>query len=78
MAGLTAAAIHAGADGVIGSLWRVDDRQTRALMLALHRAYRRTGDAAAALREAQLSLLRSGDTALSSPAAWAGFRYAGR
>jgi CHAT domain-containing protein len=78
MAGLTAAAMGAGADGVIGSLWRVEDRQTRLLMTALHRAYRPTGDAAAALREAQLSLLRSSDAALQSPAAWAGFRYAGR
>lgn len=78
MAGLTAAAMGAGADGVIGSLWRVEDRQTRALMTVLHRVYRPTGDAAAALREAQLSLLGSSDASLRSPAAWAGFRYAGR
>jgi CHAT domain-containing protein len=78
MAGLTAAAMGAGADGVIGSLWRVEDRQTRALMTVLHNAYRLTGDGAAALREAQLSLLGSSDATLRSPAAWAGFRYAGR
>lgn len=78
MAGLTTAAMGAGADGVIGSLWRVEDRQTRALMTVLHNTYRLTGDGAAALREAQLSLLGSADPALRSPAAWAGFRYAGR
>lgn len=78
MAGLTGAAVRAGADGVIGSMWRVEDRQTRLLMTALHRAYPSATSAAAALRDAQLSLLRSGDAALQSPAAWSGFRYMGR
>lgn len=78
MAGLTAAAMGAGADGVIGSLWRVEDNQTRALMTVVHRTYGATGDAAAALRQAQLSFLASSDANLRSPAAWAGFRYTGR
>lgn len=78
MAGLTGAAMRAGADGVIGSIWRVDDRQTRMLMTALHRAYPSAEGAAVALRQAQLSFLHSTDPTLRSPAAWAGFRYAGR
>ncbi len=77
MAGLTAAAMKAGAGGVIGSLWRVEDSQTLELMTALHREYQASGDPSAALRRAQLTLLRSADSRLRSPAAWAGFRYVG-
>jgi CHAT domain-containing protein len=73
LAGLSAALLGAGADAVVGSLWRVDDGLTAPLMVAFHREYARTGDAAAALRASQLTLLRSPDTRLRSPAAWAGF-----
>ena len=76
-AGLSGAFLAAGAGGVVGSLWRVDDAHTRVLMEHFHRAYRTSGNAAAALRTAQLQMLGSADPALRSPAAWAGFRYAG-
>ncbi|MBW3571085.1 MAG: CHAT domain-containing protein [Gemmatimonadetes bacterium] len=76
-AGLAGAFMAAGAGGVVGSLWRVDDHSTRALMERFHAGYRRSGDAAQALRQAQLQMLRSDDASLRSPAAWAGFRYAG-
>ncbi|MBW3570004.1 MAG: CHAT domain-containing protein [Gemmatimonadetes bacterium] len=76
-AGLSGAMLRAGAGGVVGSLWRVDDGLTRELMTGFHDAYRATGDAAAALRQAQLRLLGSPDATLRSPAAWSGFRYAG-
>lgn len=76
-AGLAGAFAMAGAGGVLGAAWRVDDQATRALMQAFHGAYVRTGDPAGALRAAQLELLRSRDPALRSPAAWAGFRYLG-
>jgi CHAT domain-containing protein len=76
-AGFTRSLLAAGAGGVLGSLWRVDDERTRALMVAFHQAYRASGDGPGALRAAQLRLLRSADPALRSPAAWAGFRYAG-
>ncbi|HEX9938795.1 MAG TPA: CHAT domain-containing protein [Longimicrobium sp.] len=75
--GLVGAFLAAGADGAVGSLWEVDDRLTRPLMVEFHRAYRATPNAPGALRTAQLRLLASGDPALRSPAAWAGFRYAG-
>ncbi len=78
LAGFSGALLAAGAGGVVGSLWQADDRLTQPLMLAFHRAYRRTGDPAAALRHAQLEMLRSRDPARRSPAAWAGFRYIGR
>jgi CHAT domain-containing protein len=76
-AGLSGAFLAAGAHGVVGSLWRVDDALTRALMIDFHRAYRASGDGAAALRTAQLGFLHSSDPLRRSPAAWAGFRYAG-
>jgi CHAT domain-containing protein len=75
--GFSAALIAAGAEGVLGSLWRVDDQLTRALMAEFHRAYRSTGDAPAALRTAQLHLLHSSDLRLRSPAVWAAFIYLG-
>jgi CHAT domain-containing protein len=76
--GFARALLQAGAGGVVGSLWRVDDDHTRALMVAFHRAWRAGGgDGPGALRAAQLRLLRSADPALRSPAAWAAFRYAG-
>jgi CHAT domain-containing protein len=55
----------------------VDDALTRALMIDFHRAYRTSGDGATALRAAQLGFLHSSDPLRRSPAAWAGFRYAG-
>ncbi|HEX2209940.1 MAG TPA: CHAT domain-containing protein [Longimicrobium sp.] len=77
LAGFSGALLAAGAGGVVGSLREADDRLTQPLMLAFHRAYRRSDDPAAALREAQLELLHSRDPARRSPAAWAGFRYIG-
>ena len=76
-AGLAGAFLAAGAGGVVGSLWRVDDQATRVLMEHFHAAYGQSGNPAAALRQAQLRMLQSADPALRSPAAWAGFRYAG-
>jgi CHAT domain-containing protein len=75
--GLSEAFLAAGAGGVVGSLWKVREEPTQALMQEFHAAYRTSGNAAAALRTAQLRLLASSDPALRSPAAWAGFRYAG-
>lgn len=74
-AGLSGALLGAGAGGVVGSLWEVNDASTQPFMLAFHRAYQKTDDPAAALRDAQLEMLRSNDPALRSPAAWGGFRY---
>ncbi|HEX9938242.1 MAG TPA: CHAT domain-containing protein [Longimicrobium sp.] len=76
--GFSGALLGAGAGGVVGSLWEVDDSLTQPFMLAFHRAYRRTSDPATALRDAQLEMLHSRNPALSSPAVWGGFRYIGR
>lgn len=73
--GLATAMLSAGADGVVGTGWRVEDDLTRPLMIRFHRAYRASGDAAASIRVAQLAALRSRNPRLRSPAAWAAFRY---
>ena len=78
VSGLTEAFLSAGAGGVVGSLWRVNDAWTAALMREFHRAYHASGRAAESLRSAQLTLLHSPDAALRSPAAWGAFRYVGR
>ncbi|HEX2210313.1 MAG TPA: CHAT domain-containing protein, partial [Longimicrobium sp.] len=78
LSGLSGALLDAGARGVVGSLWRVDEGLTRELMTRLHEVYRTTGSGAEALRAAQLGMLRSGDPGLQAPAAWAGFRHMGR
>jgi len=78
LGGLAGALLAAGAGGVVGTVWKVDDRSTLPLMVAFHRAYRATGNGPRALRAAQLQMLGSQDPALRSPAAWAGFQYTGR
>lgn len=71
--GLARAFLTAGADVVVASLAPVGDRSTRELAVAFHQQYQRNQDAAAALREAQLMLLRSPDPALAAPESWAYF-----
>ncbi len=77
LASLTGAFLRAGAIGVVGSLWRVDDHDTQPLMTALHRAYSQSRDGAVALRAAQLQLVHGSAPALRAPMAWAAFRYTG-
>jgi CHAT domain-containing protein len=77
-AGLSGALLSAGAGGVVGSLWKVEDMLAKPLMVEFHRAYTRTSDPARALRHAQIQMLRSRDAGRKSPAVWAGFRYVGR
>jgi CHAT domain-containing protein len=77
-AGLSGALLAAGAGGVVGSMWEVDDGLAGPLMQAFHAQYGKLEmDGARALREAQLHMLRSEDADQQSPAAWAGFRYMG-
>jgi CHAT domain-containing protein/tetratricopeptide (TPR) repeat protein len=78
LGGLSQSMLRAGARGVVGSLWRVDDEATRDLMVHFHQAFRARGNAAEALRDAQLALLASSNAHSRSPAAWAAFVYVGR
>jgi hypothetical protein len=72
-AGLSGAFLAAGADGVVGSLWKVSDKLAQPLMEEFHRQYRTSGDPADALRKAQLKMRSEGHP----PTVWAGFRYVG-
>jgi CHAT domain-containing protein len=77
LAGLTRAFLRTGTKGVVGSIWEVRDDLTASLLTAFHSAYVEGRDPALALREAQLSLLRSPDSELRSPMAWSAFAYHG-
>jgi CHAT domain-containing protein len=73
---LTRAFLEAGALKVLSSQWQVPDLGTSRLMSAFYESYLISGrPAAAALREAQLELLKNPDT--SDPSSWAGFQLAG-
>lgn len=77
MLGLARAFLRAGARSIVGSLWDVDDRQSRALMTAFHQTFARAADAPAALRAAQIQLIRGSDPAGALPRNWASFLVAG-
>lgn len=66
-----------GSSAVLGSLWNIDDEPTRAFALAFHRQLHDGLSPAAALRDAQLSMLRSHNPARRTPAAWSGFQVYG-
>ncbi len=73
--GLSIGFIVAGANGVIGSLWKIEDKSTATLM---EEFYDQLGIGVApqeALRKAQISLIKSD---LSHPFYWAPFVYTGR
>lgn len=55
--------VGAGVPGVVGALWGIDDATAKDLLVSFHDDYRRGSDAATALRNAQLKLLRNGKPA---------------
>ena len=67
----------AGVPAVIGSLWDVEDPTAVDLFVSFHRDYRQSGDAAKALRHAQLELLQNKRTDRGSVLAWAPFQVIG-
>ncbi|MBX7221005.1 MAG: tetratricopeptide repeat protein [Blastocatellia bacterium] len=72
LVGLTRGFMYAGAKRIVVSLWSVNDAATASLMTNLYRKMLREGQPpAAALRAAQLELLKSGKW--SSPFYWAPF-----
>lgn len=66
-----------GSSAVLGSLWNIDDESTRAFALAFHRQLHDGLSPAVALRDAQLSMLRSNNPARRTPAAWSAFQIYG-
>lgn len=74
--GITRGFMYAGAPRVVVSLWKVDDRSTAELMKRFYHYFLEEGQPpAAALRSAQLSMLR--DPEWSEPWHWGGFIYQG-
>jgi CHAT domain-containing protein len=73
MQGFIGAALVAGVSSVIGALWQVEYRHTRALVAAFYRYLQNGLTVGAALRQAQLELLRQSP----KPADWAPFFLTG-
>jgi CHAT domain-containing protein len=75
--GLSAIVQRRGAQHVVASLWRVEDRSTAQLMREMYAAFAKTGmDAAGALRASQLKIRNTrvgGSQPYRHPYYWAGF-----
>ena len=65
--------IEAGAQSVVSALWGVNDQATADLMIDFYRQLGRGKSKAAALKQAQLDMLKSGQP----PSSWAGFELDG-
>lgn len=76
--GLAYSFLLAGAGATVSTLWPVEDASSKSLSIALHEQLRRGQGASAALREAQLRMLRSPDERVASPASWAAFVVTGQ
>lgn len=69
--------LAAGVPTVIASLWDVNDRASRRLLVKFHEALRGGAAPAIALRTAQLALMGESDRLFHSPDGWAGFTVIG-
>lgn len=69
---LAHAFLAAGVPTVVGAIWPIDDSPSLVLFRQFHGHWRQGSTPAEALRDAQLSLLASGDAALRHPSSWAG------
>jgi CHAT domain-containing protein len=65
--------IDAGAQSVVSTLWPVEDQATARFMAIFYQHLAKGESKSAALRQAQMSMLRSG----ASPYFWAGFELDG-
>lgn len=75
--GLAAAFFAAGVPAVVATLWEVEDRASREVMVRFHQGVAEGADPVTALRRAQLALLHGSDPSLRTPAAWAAFAALG-
>ncbi len=73
VANIVNAFIEAGAQSVVSTLWELEDHSTAQLMIDFYQHLGRGEGKAAALRQAQLDLQKSGDP----PYFWAGFELDG-
>jgi CHAT domain-containing protein/tetratricopeptide (TPR) repeat protein len=70
MSSLSRAFLVAGAHGVVGTLWEIDDDVSAQLFRGFHAHLRAGRPPAEALRAAQVDALRSPDPRLAHPATW--------
>jgi CHAT domain-containing protein len=69
--------LAAGVPGVIGTLWNINDATAKELLVSFHRHYRQGSDAAAALRAAQIDLLKTSNPGLSPELTWGAYQAIG-
>lgn len=69
--------LAAGVPGVIGTLWDINDATAKEVLVSFHRHYRQGSDAAAALRAAQIELLKNTNPGLSSELTWGAYQAIG-
>jgi CHAT domain-containing protein len=69
--------LTAGAPGVLGMLWEIDDESAASLLLAFHQHLSGRHLPSAALRDAQCALLHDGSESLRHPASWAAAEFLG-
>jgi CHAT domain-containing protein len=71
MSSLARSFLIAGARGVVGTLWEIDDDVSAPLFTQFHQHLRAGVSPAWSLRAAQLDALRSHDARTAHPATWA-------
>ncbi|HEX7191166.1 MAG TPA: CHAT domain-containing protein [Thermoanaerobaculia bacterium] len=69
--------LAAGVPGMIGTLWAINDATAEEVLVSFHRHYRHGSDSVAALRAAQIELLRSANPGYSSELTWAAYQAIG-
>ncbi|HEX2611840.1 MAG TPA: CHAT domain-containing protein, partial [Gemmatimonadales bacterium] len=74
LAGLATALIAAGATEVVTAAWDIDNTTAIRFFTAFHDCYSREGTGEDCLRNAQLDFLRSAESSLSDPRAWAPYQ----
>jgi CHAT domain-containing protein/tetratricopeptide (TPR) repeat protein len=70
MSSLAKSFLTAGARGVVGTLWEIDDDVSAPLFTRFHEALRAGVSPVHSLRDAQLDTLHSPDTRIAHPATW--------
>jgi CHAT domain-containing protein len=74
VSGLARPFLDAGAEAVVGALWNANDQAAAQMLPDFHRRYLASGNAAEALRRAQLAMLQSADPLKKKPDSWAVFQ----
>ncbi|MBN1560357.1 tetratricopeptide repeat protein [candidate division KSB1 bacterium] len=76
MMALTRGFLYAGAKNIVSSLWKVDDKDTKDLMIEFYRHVISGKEYSEALRETKLAMLKNEETAF--PSIWSSFVLVGR